>query len=348
MDNNCKKSIIARLKRDSLMRGNKLYLDKSKKINKILIKSQGKFEAIDDIVRSESEKPGDELRLLILTDYIKKDAENEIGAVPIFKRLKKKGFKNICLLTGNHIEMSEDIVFEAKGTGGSEESKANVLSLVRDYIASGKIKIIVGTVAYLGEGWDAPWINSLILATTVRSYVTSNQMRGRAIRYLKDKPDKTSAIWHLLSMDSTFTGKYTATEQIDELAERFTGFMGLSQNGNIITNGIERLNIPMNKLSKSEVDTYNDNVLNRAGNRDLINEKWQKALVLSDGSTTKEKVSVDRKVTPKNFKYYNALLAFSSGLLSFITVIFDRIIIPIFRHSSSPLISNRWIMVLLT
>ena len=173
-------------------------------------------------------------------------------------------------------------------------------------------------------------------------------MRGRAIRYLKDKPDKTSAIWHLLSMDSTFTGKYTATEQIDELAERFTGFMGLSQNGNIITNGIERLNIPMNKLSKSEVDTYNDNVLNRAGNRDLINEKWQKALVLSDGSTAKEKVFVDRKVIPKNFKYYNALLAFSSGLLSFITVIFDRIIISIFRHSSSPLISNRWIMVLLT
>lgn len=347
VDDDCKNSIITRLKRDSLMIKNKLYLDKSKKINKILIKSQGKFEAIADIVRSESEKLGDELRLLILTDYIKKDAEKEIGALPIYKYLKKKGFQNICLLTGNYMEMSEDIVYEASEGNESKQSRPNVLSQVRDDIASGKIKIIVGTVSYLGEGWDAPWINSLILATTVRSYVSSNQMRGRAIRYLKDKPDKTSAIWHLLSMDNTFSGKYTASEQIDELAERFTGFMGLSQDGNVITNGIERLNLPMNKLSKAEVATYNDNVLNKAGNRRLINKRWQNALILSDGSSAKEKVFVHRKVIVKNFHYYNALLAFFSGLLSFITVIFDRIIIPILRQDKSPSISNRWIMILL-
>lgn len=346
IDNDCKNSVIARLKRDSLLRENKLYLDKSDKINKILIKSQGKLEAIGNIVRSESEKLGDYLRLLILTDYIKKDAEKEIGAVPIYKYLLKEGYQNVCLLTGNLMEMSED----SPCTVNEEEIKPtnqNILSQVRDDIASGKIKIIVGTVAYLGEGWDAPWINSLILATTVRSYVTSNQMRGRAIRYLRDKPDKASAIWHLLSMDNTFAGKYTAIEQIEEISERFSGFMGLSQDGNTIMNGVERLGVPMNKLSEAEVRIYNDNVLTQAGNRKLIKENWQKALILSDGSSVKDKVFVNRKTIVKNFHYYNALLAITAGFLSFITVITDRIIIPILKQDKNPSISIGTVIVLL-
>ena len=52
--------------------------------------------------------------------------------------------------------------------------------------------------ALLGEGWDAPCINTLVLASSVGSFMLSNQMRGRAIRVDSAQPQKTANIWHLV------------------------------------------------------------------------------------------------------------------------------------------------------
>ena len=65
-------------------------------------------------------------------------------------------------------------------------------------LASGDVRILIGTRALLGEGWDAPCVNTLILASTVGSFVQSNQMRGRAIRIDPAQPDKTANIRHLV------------------------------------------------------------------------------------------------------------------------------------------------------
>ena len=64
----------------------------------------------------------------------------------------------------------------------------------------GEIQILIGTKALLGEGWDSPCINTLILASFVGSYVSGNQMRGRAVRVNVKKPDKVSNIWHLVCL----------------------------------------------------------------------------------------------------------------------------------------------------
>ena len=57
-----------------------------------------------------------------------------------------------------------------------------LVALVTRLFQRGAIRLLVGTQALLGEGWDAPAINSLILASNAGSYMLSNQMRGRAIR----------------------------------------------------------------------------------------------------------------------------------------------------------------------
>jgi hypothetical protein len=54
----------------------------------------------------------------------------------------------------------------------------------------GGINGLVGTKSLLGEGWDAPAVNTLVLGTFVGSYVLSNQMRGRSIRIRSEKSDK--------------------------------------------------------------------------------------------------------------------------------------------------------------
>jgi superfamily II DNA or RNA helicase len=62
-----------------------------------------------------------------------------------------------------------------------EDHQASVQLLTSVFERAG-ITVLVGTKSLLGEGWDAPTINTLVLASSVGSYVLSNQMRGRSIR----------------------------------------------------------------------------------------------------------------------------------------------------------------------
>ena len=50
---------------------------------------------------------------------------------------------------------------------------------------------MVGTQALLGEGWDAPFVNTLIMASSISSYVTSNQIRGVKIIHNATQEDVT-------------------------------------------------------------------------------------------------------------------------------------------------------------
>ncbi len=59
-----------------------------------------------------------------------------------------------------------------------------------EWLKNGDLKILVGTGSLLGEGWDCPSINSLILASQIGSFVSSNQMRGRAIRKFKKSSEQ--------------------------------------------------------------------------------------------------------------------------------------------------------------
>ena len=361
----CIEEIENELRKKHLLRGTRLYLDKSEKINKLLTNSQGKFEAIANIVKSEKDNLGNNLRMLILTDYIKKDGGMELGAVPIYDYLKKQGIEDICLLTGsiaklpdNTLTINQDIEFEEEslveeenleGEESLTEEEDNdldeieeinnkpvnkdILEQVREQLRTGKIKIIVGTVAYLGEGWDAPEINSLILATTISSYVSSNQMRGRAIRQSHDDENKTSAIWHLLTMDNTDWNQYTGEPQLPDLRRRFQGFMGLTYYGDVVENGIERLQIPLGKISETHINKYNNNVLIEAGNRNDIKKRWDAALFNKDGANVKERVFVQRKAVSKNFHYYNSLLAFLAGILMLVTIIIDYVVLPLINRA---------------
>ena len=72
-----------------------------------------------------------------------------------------------------------------------------ILELATRLISEGDINVLVGTAALLGEGWDAPAVNSLVMATVIGSYVSSNQIRGRAIRVDPQDHFKTATIWHL-------------------------------------------------------------------------------------------------------------------------------------------------------
>ena len=140
----------------------------------------------------------------------------------------------------------------------------------------GWFQILVGTKSLLGEGWDAPCINSLIMASFVGSFVLGNQMRGRAIRTDDQTPDKVSNIWHLVCLAGSREKKERRllgeknpelTEDFHTLQRRMEGIMGLSYSGQTIENGTDRLTIVRPPWKRRHVEEINEEMAVRAANR---------------------------------------------------------------------------------
>ena len=197
------------------------------------------------------------------------------------------------------------------------------------------MQVLTGTKSLLGEGWDSPCINSLILASFVGSFVLSNQMRGRAIRVMKNNPDKTSNIWHLVCMNpdssgNTTSASATTTDQLSEdfqmLERRMKGFLGLSYSHNTIENGIERLDCITPPYTAAHIDEINQQMCQMSAKRDTLKQRWNDALVVMDKMDIADQCEVPaQKLEPgayfKNLQSKGILCALL-GILSLCALLF--------------------------
>ena len=95
--------LIADLKSSGLIEKKKVVMTKSAAVEKMLTNSLGKCNSIRDIVFHEYETSGQNLRLLVLTDYIRKEYEkaignteydvNSLGVLPFFEMLRRENEK---------------------------------------------------------------------------------------------------------------------------------------------------------------------------------------------------------------------------------------------------------------
>ena len=232
------KTLENRLRRYGAIERRQINFLYNKRVAGFLTSSISKLNGIREIVDFEYSQLGKELRLVILSDCIRKEffvnsSENnldlnKVGVIPIFEKLRRENTNNkkIGVLTGSIIIIPKTAysAFELKAANygitqisssqvpfdsnyilinQTEQLKHDIVHIVTQIFQRGEIEILIGTKSLLGEGWDAPAINSLILASFVGSFVLSNQMRGRAIRTQKDNQDKTGNIWHLACIDPT-------------------------------------------------------------------------------------------------------------------------------------------------
>jgi len=315
-------AITARLHDAKLIEKNKVINIYDKKINKLMIQSIGKLESIKEICISEFNNMGHDLRMLILGDYIRKNylsdvgtnnAFTQIGIVPIFETVRRSlGTRaNIGVLTGSLVILPEATLSEIGGIAEKHRVNFNCRPLVEGYVAienisksnvmvkiitgafqMGLIEILIGTKSLLGEGWDSPNINSLILASFVGSYVLSNQMRGRAIRTDPMNQDKTANIWHLVTVEpaNLFKNKFSRASMKQSgdsvynssdfltLERRFKTFVGPHYTKDIIENGIKRISIIAPPFNKAGIDRINERMLSLANDREGMKKKWLRAL----------------------------------------------------------------------
>jgi superfamily II DNA or RNA helicase len=269
-----------------------------------LANSFSKLESIVQIIKHEQNQLKDDLRVVVLSDFIKREFLevgdlthiDRLGVLPIFHFLKSNvdNKENLAVLTGSIVIIHSDKIFafdkfdlrenySFSPVVNSEEfvqvkaqnSSSKLVETITKMFENGDITKLVGTKSLLGEGWDAPSINTLILASFVGSFVSSNQMRGRAIRTQKNNPSKTGNIWHLVCIDKT---NQEGGKDIETLLKRFDAFVGISNTSKpFIESGIDRLELPFNYENVS-LDALNKTMLDRASLRNELHLKWENAI----------------------------------------------------------------------
>ena len=343
------KKIEAELKSRGLIEKRQVFLVKSKANDQILNQSLGKLAGIASIFETEYASLGKDLRQLVLADYIRKDFASylgddqatitQLGVLPYFETIRRSAQKQglsvpIAVLSGSVVIIPSSVKAELEalipntsltfsaigkldqGTYlqvGFPSSFKGMVAAVTELFQRGSIQVLVGTKSLLGEGWDAPCVNSLILGSFVGSFMLSNQMRGRAIRVWSGHPEKTSNIWHLVAIKPYTKNLFLREkeneneEEVDKdnsyqdllnLTRRMEHFLGLSYKEDTIETGLDRLDFPKAPFKKSKIKAYNQKIKELSKDRSSLCKKWQEALVVADKLEIVNEVATDRKQIP--------------------------------------------------
>ena len=327
------------LKSEGLIEKKKVVLNTSAAVEKMLINSKGKANSIRAIVLHEYEAAGDDLRLLVLTDYIRKEYEkavgvpeadiNALGVLPFFEMLRREAGDKLRLsvLCGTMViipaEAKEALEKEIEGIGNVTYSIIGALpetdylkvsavgdahfltSAITNLFSKGYMQVMIGTKSLLGEGWDSPCINSLILASFVGSFMLSNQMRGRAIRVYKQNPEKCSNIWHLVCLKpwEEAEGEEEISEDFSLLERRMEHFLGLHYTENVIETGLARLSYIKPPYDEANVADINEKMLKLSAERAGLKQRWNESLAVYKKMEIAEETEVtDEAVTEKVFQ----------------------------------------------
>ena len=316
---------------------------------KLLTTSVTKLKSIEKIVALESQVLGDTLRCVVLTDFIRK-AElptsqgeigvfEDIGIVPVFESLRTASLTGVRLgvLSGSLVIIptaAEQMVKQSAADLGIDlndlvispmphdpsfsrleirgEYYRGCVRLITSVFEKGGLTVIVGTKSLLGEGWDAPCLNTLVLASFVGSFMLSNQMRGRAIRVDSAQPSKTANIWHLVCVEP---GLFGPGDDYDLLVRRCSAFVGVSATAPVIQNGTERLGFGKPPFSTPQIDDINAKTCERALDRAGLRKQWHDALEAGSIKQMTDGLKVPDEALPRGFVLSNtvAALAIQAG-----------------------------------
>lgn len=340
-----REALTKQLRSAGLLSGKNVSFLVSEKLEKMLISSRGKQESILRIASCEYASMGEKLRMLILTDYIRSEYKSAVGnpdkepgtmgVIPVFELLRRNscGWR-LGVLCGSMVILPDgardafaralekerpDLGAEfrpfcdpsGKELGYSEVSaggKGSVCTrIVTELFEQGLIQILVGTRALLGEGWDSPGINSLVMASTVGSYVLGNQMRGRAIRICPWDSRKVSNIWHLVCMSTPQEAEEKRrmgirypelSEDFHTLERRMDGVLGVSYDGKSIENGIRRLQSVKGPFRPDHLMKINEDMAGRSADRSAVEQQWKDAVI----NPKKMEVAVESRTEKKAFR----------------------------------------------
>lgn len=145
---------------------------------------------------------------------------------------------------------------------------------VTAWFQDGHGRVLVGTRALLGEGWDARRITGLADLTAVTTTTAVVQTRGRALRTDPLWPEKVAVNWSLTCVSDRHP---KGGNDWDRLVRKHSGFFGLDPEGQVV-DGVAHLDpafSPFVPPPVAELDAANARAVVRSQQREQVRAQWR-------------------------------------------------------------------------
>lgn len=279
-------------------------------VDRVLARSAAKTDAVAEIVRCEHRTLGDRMRLLVLCDHERATAtlpsrlsgvlSAEAGSARlVLDRLvddEETAALRPVLVTGRtvaadavtaaalHAYVAEHAPFiqldplpsDASGVvevTGRWRSRQWV-GLVTDFFESGGSRVLVGTRALLGEGWDARSVTGLVDLTTATTPTAVVQTRGRSLRVDPRWPEKVALTWTVVCVSDEHP---KGTTDWGRFVRKHDGYYAVDERGEVV-GGVAHVDAalsPHEPPPVAEFDAVNAAMLARAEDRAAVRRHWR-------------------------------------------------------------------------
>lgn len=354
LDEESRNSIFHTLKSSGINYTNRsLYI--SRTIEKYSLSySESRIQGAIEILKKESEWQKDKLRAIALADFdmfvpskTLKPGKVMGSATFFFIRLiKELDHLDPILVTGNRVYCDDDtaekvideihkiakarkldisIKLEVKSGysilqgSGKDWRPSNYTLIITELFAHGITKLLVGTKALFGEGWDSLKLNTMVDLTAISFGTSVQQIRGRAIRLDPEDQTKVAHNWDIVCI---YPNMFS---QLSKLSKKHRLVYGIDDTGNICKRTAhldKKINAFRNHIRSdpsfySALSEINQRMLDRAKDRQKTLTLWGVGTIYEDRETSAVSTIIKKKIIPVQTLgwFYNAfkLFLFLSG-----------------------------------
>ncbi|QVQ54068.1 DEAD/DEAH box helicase family protein [Spiractinospora alimapuensis] len=146
--------------------------------------------------------------------------------------------------------------------------------LATAYFEAGHTRLLVGTRALLGEGWDARRVTTVVDLTTATTSTAVTQSRGRALRLDPSWPEKVAHTWTVACVAPEHP---KGAADWSRLARKYQGFLGVDRSG-AVTEGVAQVDSEFSSFTPppaEDFDGINARMIARAEDRPATRALWR-------------------------------------------------------------------------
>ena len=282
-------------------------------ISRVMAYASAKYDALREILTTEMQALGPDIRAVIVTDFEKTSATTLVedvldkeagGAVAAYRAVLQSEATdrlNPVLMTGTTVLVDDDLLqkifprfeqwvdergldikfeyiergeyFEIRGKGKDWLPRYYTM-MITELFQEGVTNCLVGTRGLLGEGWDASRINVLIDLTTVTTSMSINQLRGRSFRLDKLWPEKVANNWDIICLADEYEKGF---DDYLRFQRKHKQLYGVGDDG-AIEKGVGHVHAAFTEAKPEGVsetmNIFNEEMLLRAKNRPRTRGLW--------------------------------------------------------------------------
>ena len=283
-------------------------------ISRVMAYASAKYDALREILTTEMQALGPDIRAVIVTDFEKTSATTLVedvldkeagGAVAAYRAVLQSEATdrlNPVLMTGTTVLVDDDLLqkifprfeqwvdergldikfeyiergeyFEIRGKGKDWLPRYYTM-MITELFQEGVTNCLVGTRGLLGEGWDASRINVLIDLTTVTTSMSINQLRGRSFRLDKHWPEKVANNWDIICLADEYQKGF---DDYLRFQRKHKQLYGVGDDG-AIEKGVGHVHAAFTEAKPEGVsetmNIFNEEMLLRAKNRARTRALWK-------------------------------------------------------------------------